>query len=318
MSPNPVETVDPIVQRLRALAHELPDLCDAARLYEAVLPLLRDADLNVASIPLTSEEVRVRMESGLPLLPGIDLELDVQAAGELMLQLARAVESIGGDKRKGKGWLPWGRKSDLNRGGAHGKGVLNVASTLQIRLALENNRLNVGEILAFIAAGDSNAVTTVAQSLSLDPGLLEILACYTLKPALQAWRRQLASLTEGIPWDKGNCLICGAAATLGELQDNDQVKHLRCGQCGADWLSSRLLCVQCGNDDHSTQRYLYIESRQEKMRVEVCDRCSGYLKVITTFAPTPPEMLAVEDLATLHLDYIARERGFARTTRSLS
>jgi FdhE protein len=50
------------------------------------------------------------------------------------------------------------------------------------------------------------------------------------------------------------------------------------------------------------------------MRVEVCDSCSGYLKVIATFDPTPPEMLAVADLATLHLDYIAQERGYVRCT----
>lgn len=48
------------------------------------------------------------------------------------------------------------------------------------------------------------------------------------------------------------------------------------------------------------------------MRVEVCDKCHDYLKVIAAFHPTPPEMLPVEDLATLHLDYIARERGYGR------
>jgi FdhE protein len=48
------------------------------------------------------------------------------------------------------------------------------------------------------------------------------------------------------------------------------------------------------------------------MRVEVCDKCHGYLKVINSFTPTSPEMLTVEDLATLHLDYIAEARGYAR------
>jgi FdhE protein len=48
------------------------------------------------------------------------------------------------------------------------------------------------------------------------------------------------------------------------------------------------------------------------MCVEICDNCHGYLKVIAAFSPTPVEMLAVEDLATLHLDYIAHARGYAR------
>ena len=46
--------------------------------------------------------------------------------------------------------------------------------------------------------------------------------------------------------------------------------------------------------------------------MEACDRCRRYVKVIAAAAPTPADLLAVEDLATLHLDVIARERGYAR------
>ena len=49
------------------------------------------------------------------------------------------------------------------------------------------------------------------------------------------------------------------------------------------------------------------------MRVEVCDLCHGYIKVISAYSPTLPEMLAIEDLATLHLDYIAQANGCSRT-----
>jgi hypothetical protein len=40
----------------------------------------------------------------------------------------------------------------------------------------------------------------------------------------------------------------------------------------------------------------------------------GYLKVIAAFTPTPPEMLPVEDFATLHLDYIAQKRDYRRVS----
>jgi len=46
--------------------------------------------------------------------------------------------------------------------------------------------------------------------------------------------------------------------------------------------------------------------------VEVCDRCKGYLKVIVSFTPTPADLLPIEDLATLHLDYIAQAHGYKR------
>ncbi|HXX58395.1 MAG TPA: formate dehydrogenase accessory protein FdhE, partial [Thermodesulfovibrionales bacterium] len=89
--------------------------------------------------------------------------------------------------------------------------------------------------------------------------------------------------------------------------------HLRCGQCGADWPFRRLECARCGGGDRDALEYLYAEGERERMRVEVCGRCNGYLKVIASFTPTPPEMLAVEDLATLHLDYVAQGRGYAQS-----
>jgi hypothetical protein len=38
----------------------------------------------------------------------------------------------------------------------------------------------------------------------------------------------------------------------------------------------------------------------------------GIPDIIAAFTPTPPEMLQVEDLATLHLDFIAQKSGYAR------
>ncbi len=108
-----------------------------------------------------------------------------------------------------------------------------------------------------------------------------------------------------------SCGVVGRA-TLAELQENNQVKHLRCGSCGADWQYRRLQCAQCGNEDPRTLHCLYADNDRQRMHVEVCDKCRGYLKVISSFTPAPAAMLPAEDLATLHLDYIARERGYGK------
>ncbi len=301
MPAKPKDAVDPIVQRLRSLAKDSPDLKEAAQLYQAILPLLRDADLHVGTISLTLEQVRAKLEKGLPLLHDVDLDLDVEAVRELMIKLARAVKTASKKNSWHKLRLPW----------VHTTGA-PASAARQIRTALEENKLDVGALLPHIAAGDNGPVTTAAQSLALDPRLVWTLAQNALKPALRAWCKQLTPLAKGIPWQKGNCFVCGAEATLAELQENNQVKHLRCGQCGADWPFPRMVCLHCGNEDPDTQRYLAAEGRQKKMQVEVCDKCHGYLKVINAFTPTLPEMLTVEDLATLHLDYIAEARGYTR------
>jgi formate dehydrogenase maturation protein FdhE len=281
MKNSQMESVDPLVQRMRSLRHDSPDLSKMVRLYEAILPLLRDADLHVAPVFMTPEQAQAKMAKGLPLLHDIDLEIDDEAALELMLLLARAVEQS--------------NENDQAR---------------QIRSALEEHRLDAGSLLTCTATGDRNAVTSIARHLNLNADLVWTLAQNTLRPALRVWCRQLAHLSGGIPWQKGSCYVCGAAATLAELQGNNLAKHLRCGQCGADWQFPRLQCMYCGNEDHHTLKHFYTESHLDTMRVEVCDKCHGYLKVMTSFAPTAPEMLAIEDLATLHLDTIAVARGY--------
>jgi FdhE protein len=301
-------TIDPVMERLRKLRHERPDLKDAARIYEAILPLLGAADLHVVPVSISPEEARSKLEKGLPLLTGLDLELDLQSVCNLMLGLARSLETIDETQHAYKFDV-----TGFSKGTGADKDALLPDAARSIRLALEENKIDVGALLAYITAGERVFIESAARDLQLDPGLLWTLARSALNPALHAWRRQLAPLAEGTHWEEGYCFICGAYATLGELQGNGQALHLRCGQCGADWQFRRLRCMWCGNEDHGTLSCLYSEDQREKMRVEACDRCRGYLKVITSYSPTLPEMLPVEDLATLHLDYIAQEQSYERS-----
>jgi formate dehydrogenase maturation protein FdhE len=52
------------------------------------------------------------------------------------------------------------------------------------------------------------------------------------------------------------------------------------------------------------------------MRVEACDNCRGYIKVIASFSPTPFEELVVADLETFHHDHAAQGLGYSRPSAS--
>jgi FdhE protein len=274
---------DPLDQRLGALVREWPDLAGAAEVYRVTLPLLRSVGPMAAPITLTEDQARRKISEGEFLLHGAALVFDHSAARELMLRLARALEEAG------------------------------LVAMSPIRSALEGDRLIPEELLGHASEGDYPFLAARAEEQALDAPLLWTLARSALKPTLRACCGELASLvhTAG-EWENACCFICGAPASLGELQGGEQAKHLRCGQCGADWLIRRLRCIYCGNEDPSLLGILYPEGRLENVRVEVCDTCHGYLKVVTRFAPCSPEELAVEDLSTLFLDCLAQERGYRR------
>lgn len=303
------QSEDPVVQRLGSVARNSPDLSVAARLYEAILPLVRDADIRVSPLQIDQAVLRDCMAAGVPLLSRLDPEVDFQELEELMLRLIRAVELMDHPNKRPRRWKIWQRTSDVPEPSTESECRLLQAEAARIRRSYEAGRLDLGEILGYAACGNRDGVSEKAGDLQLDGNLLWTLAQNALKPALHDCRREIAPRTAGLHWDKGYCFVCGSAATLAELQDNDQVKHLRCGQCGSDWQVNRLQCLQCGNMDHTTQQTLSVDG-DDSRRVEVCDSCHGYLKVIASFSPTPTEMLAVEDLATLHLDFIAQKRGY--------
>jgi len=307
----PTAVIDPIQQRLAALTQETPDLAPMAELYQAILPLLRDANLRVEPIALTQDQARAKLDAGLPLLHDIDLPVDDQSFCDLMLRLARAIEAIRPDPVIIKRRSLFARRAEPNDGDA----TKRKSAAHQIRLALEQNQIDSSELVSHIAAGDRDGVVLLVQSLQLDADLLWTIAQNAFKPALRTWARQLELLAQDDLWDKGYCFICGARATFAELQGNDQEQHLRCDQCGADWRYPRLKCVYCGNEDHQTLSQLFPVTHRDRQHIQVCDQCHGYLKVIAAFSPTPVELLTAEDLATLHLDYIAQQRGYARITR---
>jgi FdhE protein len=280
-----VNSSDSLLQRLQALVVQSPGLKDAVRLYEVILPIIEAADLHAEPVSISPDQAWAKLAGGSPLLHDVELHLDYAEARSLMLKLASALEKVSESRRY---------------------------ACKRIRQALEEDKLEMSLLMTGIAAHDEGPVRSIVQPLGLDAGLVWTLARYVFRPAMHAWRRQLSSLIEGAQWNRGHCPICGSLPVLGELQNNHLSKHLRCGQCGADWPFRRVQCLYCGNEDHLALGFLYEESRRDTMWVDVCDHCRGYLKVIVSFAPTPPEHLPVQDLATLHLDYIAEMRGYRR------
>lgn len=273
---------DPLQERIAALGRESPETQENAAVLGALLPLLNDADPGASPIAMTADQVRSRLAQGQPLLRGMSFEIDEIATRDLLVGLARALEE-----------------------------ALRSESARQIRNAVERDDPGVAALLPPAAAGDRETVAAIARRRDLDAALLWRLAQAALQPALRAWRRALAPLAEGFPWQRDACLVCGAPAILGEVRENG-AHHLRCLQCGADWRIRRLVCPSCGNEDHASLQTLYEESRRETRRVEACGRCRRYIKLVAATAALPDELLAVEDLATVGLDRAAQEHGFLR------
>lgn len=176
------------------------------------------------------------------------------------------------------------------------------------RLAVEE--LDLGPLLEAALNGETDPIGRAAQAGGLDETAFAQLVELALQPVLWEAAARCAALTDIDRWDRGYCPVCGAWPALAELVGAEKRRVLRCGRCGTWWSWLVLLCPYCGNDDHRSLGTL--RSDDSRDRVDVCERCHGYLKSVATFTSVPTPRLAAEDAATVHLDVGAREAGYTR------
>jgi FdhE protein len=189
------------------------------------------------------------------------------------------------------------------------------AGGLVSALAERSGVLAVGDLdpIPLIRAAierDDDHIARAAERAGTSHDSLTVLAQLAAVPLLHAAAR---SLDRSVPvvWQRGYCPVCGTWPSLVEMRGIERERRLRCGCCAADWLLPVLRCAFCGEVDHHLLGSLIPEGDAQR-RVETCGSCHGYLKVVMTLGALPPLTLALQDLATVPLDFVAQERGYER------
>jgi FdhE protein len=277
--------VEPEVAEARA---ELDRLIAARPAFGAVFRWLHEIlpELAVSSdasrVPsLELDQIRARLHSGIPLLRGESLAVDVTAFGRRWQRICGALEAQ----------QPDGAAAALTD-------------------AIRHGRLDPAGMVNMVLGGQPGVLPERASDLGLDPSLTATVLAYTLFPEFRAIEASLAPLRDGIDWGRGYCPTCGGWPMLGEFRGLEQARFLRCGLCAAAWEVARLLCPYCGNRNHEQLSSIHGEGEEARFRALVCDGCRGYVKMVSTLSALPPLHLLVTDAATLHLDLAAAERGY--------
>jgi FdhE protein len=134
--------------------------------------------------------------------------------------------------------------------------------------------------------------------------------------ALQvAWTRMAALLDvadlDAGKSEGGECPACGSppvAAIVSPGGTKFGHRHLHCSLCATAWRYVRVRCAHCGSTDKISFRQL---AGTSYLRAECCEKCQGYLKLFYLESARDIEAVA-DDLASLGLDVLVGEEGFAR------
>ena len=134
--------------------------------------------------------------------------------------------------------------------------------------------------------------------------------------ALQVYFTRLAaSLPTGalrlLP-QRGLCPCCGSTPVTGLVTASGRTpgtRYLTCSLCATAWNHVRAVCITCGGSRRVSLKC--IEGGSSAIKAEACDDCHTYAKMLYQAEDTKVNAFA-DDLATLALDVLVAEAGWAR------
>ena len=141
--------------------------------------------------------------------------------------------------------------------------------------------------------------------------------------ALQVlWTGLARKVSHGItPLDvPGVCPCCGflpVASVVKNVGEVGNLRYLHCALCNTEWNLVRVKCAACDATEGISYRQLEGEGIRQPgaLRAETCDSCKSYLKIV--YQEKGGVDPVADDLATLALDILVDEAGYARAGPNL-
>lgn len=185
---------------------------------------------------------------------------------------------------------------------------------------VHRKKINSRELVRSVLSKDIQNLKSLSTQYQVAKDFLLFIGLNMGQAVLELYAGKLKQKVDKESWLKGNCPICGSYPAIEKLRRDDGKRILRCSLCGIEWYHKRIMCPFCGNEDHNSLRYFFIEedSPTEKaaFRVDVCDKCKRYIKTLDERKLPESEKpdLYLENLNTIYLDVLAQKDGYKSPT----
>jgi FdhE protein len=265
------------VADLATLATQRPSLSAPCAVLQECLPLLFADAVEEASPQIDAETAGARLAQAIPLFRDAAILVDSKSLRRRWLGICEAVARHNNENAR--------------------------------QVARQWKTLDPPALLAEVLSGRTDAVHSRADGLHLDAALVGTVFRLAVFPVLAHHAAVLAVKCSTGCWQQGYCPLCGSWPLLAEIRGLEQLRFLRCGLCAAEWSYPRLGCPFCGCRDHRQLGFFHVAREENRYRVATCEACRGYVRTTNTLAALTPVQLLVADLATLHLELAAADRG---------
>lgn len=232
--------------------------------------------------PVEERFIRAKIKGGFPLLDFTQIDYDITRPREYFLKLLNLAKQKGYD------------------------GAVDLADDI-VAGRLDFRQLLSGALAEATEEEDDIDPADGEGDISFE--MIDFLLDESLRPELELVAEKFADLIYALGWSEGYCPVCGEEPKIGEIKDEEETRILFCYRCGFKWSFDPIKCPFCGNQEYQSLAYFTVEG-DERYRVDVCNSCNRYIKMVDSRGSVEQTNLDVEDLATLHLDLLAYEEGY--------
>lgn len=272
--------------RLEQCRKERNELEEILGFYDKVLAAQHETqeETPIPEIDLPEERIKLKIGEGFPLVDPGNFSVDKDSSERLFRKLCQL------------------SKEENPVLASAGKALLE---------AVDSGALETAELTKAFLQNHGETIEDYAKDLKVALPVLQALTKLSLQPSLLATVASVAKSSDLDSWRYGYCPICGGLPAIAALVGEEGKREGLCSFCGHLWKLPRLGCPFCGTDKQEDLRYFFGEG-DDLYRVQVCEQCKGYLKVVDTREGGDPQALAVDDVITAHLDLLAEEEGYQR------
>lgn len=173
---------------------------------------------------------------------------------------------------------------------------------------MRGGRINILDAFGAALKEDTGFFQVYGKKFEADPALMLFIISSLIQPCLEEIANNVErQFLDG--WWQAQCPVCGRLPFVARLKSRK--RYLVCPLCKAEYLADMFLCVNCGNTEPDTLKFL-APSEHPEFRLDFCEKCRHYLKVIDEDRLKTHLPKGLEDIMTLELDFMAKNEGLVR------
>lgn len=283
MTENMLFTPDQVKKAVAVVQEQRPAYAELLNFYKRIFTAQEESKLriNIKPILISEDILSLKVREHLPLISVSDFAIDLEASKMLLKNICSIAQDTGNDM---------------------------AVSARELSHAAETGKIDTELLFSGILNEDDSFFEKIATEFEIRKNVLAFIAYGSINPCLCLCADQVSTyLDKNDRWEKGYCPVCGSQPCLSMVRGEGE-RFLFCGFCWQKWAVQRIYCPFCDNNDSRSLHYFFSEQEKE-YRVSVCDKCGKYIKTVDTRKSERIFYPPLEQVSTLHLDMMAKEKG---------